>query len=123
MGIFEKMGYPGPVAFAITMVSAALAGMVGLGTYGYLCDKKRYGTWKAGAGAGLVAAGVGAAAHLATSYLQGTQTAGFTMKRVGLLAAQPLGMLTAKQVGAIPTVVAGLTAERLKGGACTGCGW
>ena len=122
MGIFERMGFPGPIAFGITMVSAALAGMVGLGTYGYLRDKKRWGTWKAGMGAGALAMGVGAAASLATSYLKGTSTAGLSMRRIGMISANKIGLLTAKQVGAMPTVVAGLTAERLKGG-CASCGW
>jgi len=124
MDIFGRMGYPGPVGFAVAVLSAGLAGMVGLGSYGHFRQtKKKWSPWKAGFAAGAVAMGVGAAAQLATSYIAGgTSTSGVTMRRIGLISAQQTGLLTAKKVGAVPTIVAGLTAERLQGG-CSGCGW
>ena len=129
MSMFERMGYTGPLPLVIGLVSAALAGMVGLGTYGYLRDKKRWGTWKAGAGAGAIGVGVGAGLSLLTSYIAPAATAGLSMRRIsGIemrqlrgITMQRVGLLSANKISQAPFVVAGLTAERL-GLGCSGCG-
>jgi hypothetical protein len=118
------MGYSSPIGLVSAIVSAGLASMVALGSYGYLRDRKRWGYWKAGAGAGAVAAGVGAGIHLAMSFFGNGGTAG-----LGLVSMRPAmrgltmrrlrgnyGLLTSQQIGAMPTVVAGVTAEMLSGG-------
>lgn len=124
MNLWQRMGYPGAIGFVGAFVAAGIAGMVGLGSYGHLRTKKRWSTWKAGAGAGAIGAGVGAGVSLIMSFMPAGGTAG-----MGLVSMQParglsmrrirgMGLLTSQRIGQMPTVVAGLTAERL---GCPGC--
>jgi hypothetical protein len=133
------MGFPGPIAFAVAIVSAGLAGMVGLGTYSYLRDKKRWGGWKAGLGAGAIAAGVGAGLRLGLSFIPTGATSGLgmitmrdmhgiemnrlrgiEMQRLRGVVMNPVRGVTMNQIGAMPFVTAGVTATRLSGVGCCG---
>jgi len=125
MTLWNRMGYPGAIPFIGAVVAAGIAGMIGLGSYGHLRQKKRWSTWKAGAGAGAIGVGVGAGLSMLMSMVPGGGTAG-----MGLVSMQParglqmrrirgMGLLQSQRIGQIPTVVAGLTAERLAG--CASC--
>lgn len=102
------------VALAITSVISSL---VTFGTYGYL-TKKGWSSWKAGAAVGAI----GGALALGTSLLSSAlipSMPGIVAKQIRGLSMQPMQGLTVTRVGQLPTVVAGLTVDKLMG--CTTC--
>ncbi|MHC4643881.1 MAG: hypothetical protein ACYTBJ_00165 [Planctomycetota bacterium] len=54
---------------------SALTSMLSFGTYGYLREKKKYSSWKAGATTGLITGGIGLATAFVVSRFAPTQVA------------------------------------------------
>ena len=48
--------------------ASVVSGLLTYGTYGYLTDKKKWSSWKAGAAIGAISGGLGLAAVLAGAY-------------------------------------------------------
>lgn len=118
------MKYPGQMEQHMTALgvgSAVFAGMANgvlmLGTYGYLRDKKKMGSWGAGAVAGAIAAAVGVTLYFVTKSI----TEKIVMEDVpgakqafGGLVVDNLGMMTAQRLSGLPQIGM-LTAQELSG--------
>jgi hypothetical protein len=113
---------------ALFVGASAASSAITLGTYGHLRNK-RWSTWKAGAGAGAVAAGA-ALGMLALQKALGGSVSGVFMKKLSGLVVQPVKGLTVQQLkglsmqpiqglGATPMVFAGSPAFQVAG--CRTC--
>jgi hypothetical protein len=90
-----------------TVVGGALAGTLSYGTYGYLREKKKYSSWKAGAATGAIGGGLSVLALLVAGKL-GTNSMG------NLLINQPgLGRLPNIRLSDLPANIGYVAAEKL----------